>query len=236
VDTIEAIREQLCNTGVIDVTALTWGCTDAPGNDPTDLQGTLQSILYKLNNLSLNFPTQFSADFTVENVDDGSPCLGKSISLATPLNTDRLVATSVDDTEPGTLIEKLVPGNNIDFDIITEPGKLIINSSSTDTQGKVYADGSDTTLGFLDEKMIGVPGDIVSIQTIYNPATEQVEVSAVVDEEQWVINMIELINTNSELKELFCSLVASCPSPCDPPSNVQAVLVTGTTTTTTTLV
>ena len=51
----------------------------------------------------------------------------------------------------------------------------------------------------------------------------------------FVNQFIDLINSDSVLKQRFCELVSSCPSPCTAPSNVQAIYVgSGSSTTTTT--
>lgn len=224
VETINALKTRVCLSPTFDINALTWGCISKPSSSTTNLQAAFQSILTKVDILSDNSPT-FSSDFTVTLIDSGNACLGKHVALATPLNSDRFVASNEDDDSPSTLIDKLEAGDNIILDDTTTPGKIIIASTSTDTQGRVYADITDNTLGYLDQKLEGSVGDYVTVTTNYDSINKKVEVAAFIDKRGLLLTLLEIIRTDEQVRTTFCTLFTQCPSPCQPPQNVQALYV-----------
>lgn len=238
VDTVNKIKTRLCQTPTFDINALTWTCTTKPSNNATDLQAAFQSILSKLDSISQNLPTFDLSDFNVANVDNGNLCLGKLISLAGGTVTDKFVAVDSSDTTPGYLASKLVAGANITLDTTTVPGTMIINSSGgggADEKVKAFS-GDPTPTNFLDEKVEGATGNFgLSIGTANNTVDGKVTFTPNVNMPQFIIGLIETLQENNELFELWCALNSSCPSPCSPPSNIVVEFNDdGPTTTTTT--
>ena len=225
VDTIGKIKTRLCLSPTFDINALTWSCITKPSSTTTDLQGAFQSVLTKIDILSAKIPN-FSSDFTVNNVSDGQPCLGKTIALAQSLNVDRFVASNSGDTSPGTLADKLQAGTGMGLDYTTTPGKVILNAAPS-SQGKVYANTVDDTLGFLDQKMQGKgsPDGILNLITVYNGATKKVDINPTIDTTVLLESLLYLLETDSVLKARFCAIVASCPSGCAAPQNPQATYI-----------
>ncbi len=224
-DTIIKIRTRVCLSPTFDINALTWGCIEKPSSTTTDLQSAFQSVLSEIDTLSENAPT-FSEDFTVENVDDENPCLGKVISLATPLNQDRFVASTALDASPGTLIDKLEEGDGIGLDSTTTPGKIIISADAS-SNGTVYAGVGDTVLGVLEQKIQGKGSDdgILSIGGTYNVSTKKLDLKPSIDTTLLLEALFTLLETDTELKERFCTIVNSCPSGCTAPQNAQATYI-----------
>lgn len=232
-DTVIKIRTRLCLSPVFDINALTWTCITKPSTDTTDLQAAFQALMTKVDTLSQQIITQFSGDFNVSLTDGGQPCLGKSLNLATPLNQDRLVASNVADTTPGTLIEKLQAGTNITLDDTTTPGKVIINASGTTDDKTVKANVGGAS-GFLDDKLKGGTDNGININVSYSPGDDKIAIEPEVDISALAQNILTIIDGNEELRTILCQIIAGCPSPCDPPQNAQAIFVNTTTTTTTT--
>lgn len=239
VTTIGLITTRLCNTGIIDNSAISWGCVTAPtGNQ--NLQDAIQNIVTQLNTVSRATPFQWSADFTVTNVDSGNTCLGKHIALATPSTQDRFVAATTSDSSPGTLQAKVTAGTNITLDFITTPGQMIINSTGGVGTGdhKVLIDGTDTTADYIGNKTISNPAilGVTVIPTIdmSTPANHKLALGVNIDPVTLFTALLQAVGTDAGLKTLFCSVVASCPSPCSAPSNVTVTYTSGTTSTTTT--
>ncbi len=225
VTTIDLITTALCDTDSFDGDALTLGCL-APAS--TSLQDVVQEIVDQTSTLVQNTPT-YSGDFVVTT--NGGPCDGVTISLATPLNQDRFVAVDIADTTPGTLASKLTAGTGI---TLTNNGTDIeISTAGTADSFKVKAESAGTdTEGFLETKVNGGTATGITITTNYNPTTEQVDILPSINPSELFTFLLNQLDGDSELYDLFCAKLANCPSPCDPPSDVQAVAVNTTSTTT----
>lgn len=115
VETIDLIKTRLCLTPTFDNDNLSSSCFSVP-SDSTDLETLIQTMLDGLDNLQQNYVTFDGSDFTVAPTDVGDPCAGITVSLATPINQDRFVASNASDTDPGTLVSKMISGGSIAFD------------------------------------------------------------------------------------------------------------------------
>lgn len=224
INTINKIKVRLCQSPVFDINALTWTCVNKPSSTTTDLQAAFQSVLAEIATLKQNLPTFDNAQFTVSNVDNGNLCLGKSVqitSLSSP--TDRFVAVNVSDTSPGYLATKLQAGANITLDSVSVVGKVIISSSGSGVSDeKVKLNLSDPTAGYLVDKIVAGPIDNgITINVVPDTGTGELKISASLDMATLIINMFNEIDNNPEFSTLLCNLMAKCPSPCEPPSNVN---------------
>jgi hypothetical protein len=232
VATVNAIKTRLCQTPTLDNDNLTSSCITIPSTD-TDLEGLLQNMLDKLDSLSENFPTFDSGDFSVS----GSGCGGKTVALATPINQDRFVAANASDSSPSTLINKIV-GVGCTVDDTTTAGKITITvSSSSVSDGKVKADSADASADYLINKVeAGASVSGVGLDVSYNATTDKIKIAPTLDPEDMLNALLTYLeeNPSSSIAERLCAIIASCPSPCDGPTNVQAVAVSSDTTTTTT--
>lgn len=227
VTTIGLLTTAVCATDAFDGTALTLGCIDPA---TTSLQDVVQELVTETSSLMQVKPT-FSADFVVSSTNPSDPCAGVTIELATPLNQDRFVAVDGSDASPGTLSTKLTAGTGI---TLTNNGTdLEISTSGTADSFEVKAasDGSDTE-GFLETKLNGGTATGVTITTTYNATTEQVDIVPSINPATLFTYLLQQLDGDSELYTLFCEKVANCPSPCDAPTDVQAVAVNTTSTTT----
>lgn len=238
VNTVNKIKVRLCQTGTLDTTALTFGCVSNSVSSGTDLQGTLQNILTKITAISQVLPTQFdTSNFTVTNVDNGNPCLGKKIQLTVPSNPDRLVAATPSDTNPGTLQQKLVPGTNVTLDYITSPGFVIINNTGGVGVGdhKVAVSSTDPSPNYLGLKVV-TGGAVNGIQV--TPTVDVVNnvllLNVSVNPVTLFQALIDSLSSDPGLYASFCAATAGCPSPCDAPTNVTVTYQSGGTTTSTT--
>jgi len=237
VDTVNKIKVRLCQTGTIDTTTLTFGCVSNSVSGGQDLQGTLQNILTKVTQIAQSLPTEWSADFTVSNVDNGNLCLGKAIDLSTPSTQDRFVAATASDLSPGVLQDKLIPGTNVSLDYITSPGFVIINNTGGSGVGdhKVAVDSGDASPDYLGVKIVtGGPVNGIQVTPSVDVVNDVVLLNVSVNLVTLFQSLIDVLSSNSELYANFCTAVAGCPSPCDAPSNVTVTYLSGTTSTTTT--
>lgn len=225
ITTIGLITGVLCETDAFDGTALTLGCL-APAT--TDLQDVVQELVTQTNALIQNTVT-YSGDFTV--TPNGDPCDGVTLSLATPVNLDRFVAVDALDPTPGTLVDKLSAGSGITFTNLGN--QLNISTAATPDSFKVKADSGGTdTEGFLENKVNGGSAAGVTITTNYNATSEQVDILPSINPSELFTYLLNQLDGDPDLFELFCSKLVNCPSPCDPPADVQAVAVNTTSTTT----
>lgn len=232
VDTILKIRDRLCLTPTWDASPINWYCVTEPSNS-TDLGEAMQNILTQIKVVSDASPT-FSDDFVVSLVDPLNSCGGVNVSLAIPLNQDRFVAATAGDSSPGTLQTKLIQGTGVTLDFST-PTQVTISTSATSDDHLVLANSADDTPGFLDEKLNGSSQYGVSISPSYNGGTKQVDLLLSINPEALFDILLDQLVTDSALYAKFCQKVANCPSPCDAPTNVQAIPGISPTTSTTTL-
>lgn len=225
VDTINKIKTRLCLSPTFDINALTWNCLTKPSTTTTNLQDAFQTVLDAIDDLKASMPTFDSGDFVVTPTNISDECEGKTVALATPIDQDRYVAVDGSDTSPGTLVQKLTAGTNITLDTTTTPGTMIINSSGgVAVDEKVKAFSSDPfPSSFLNNKVEGDTNDGVTISTSNNLTLGKVTFTPSIDWSIFIPALVDAINNDPDLKELFCTLVSSCPSPCEPPTNVQAV-------------
>lgn len=236
VSTVNKIKTRLCQAPIFDINALSWNCVSKPSTTTTDLQSAIGALLAKLDVLSQNAST-FSSDFTVTATDPVAPCLGKTISLSTSI-ADRKVAATPTDNIPGTLQDKIFAGTGITLDF-TNPTRVTINSSSTGgpSDGKVKTDSLDPTADYLSTKIVtgGVTNGIAIVPTL-DGAGHLIKLINTVDPIALFSALLTAASTDPTLKAQFCSLVASCPSPCAAPGNISVVYggTTSSTTTTTT--
>ena len=237
VSTVNKLIIRTCQAPTFDINALTWGCVTKPNNVTTDLQSAFQSVLTQVTTLTQNAYT-FSPDFVI-TAAGGDPCLGKVVSLAVPLDQDRFVAATPADVSPGTLQDKLVAGTNVSLDYFATLGKVTINASTAGAgDGLSFADSGDATKDFLINKIIGAsPNFGISITPALDVtnASHKVVLNVNIDANAFVTSLLNTISSSQTLTAQFCTLVNSCPSPCQAPGNVTVTYSSlGTTTSTTT--
>ncbi len=206
VQTITKILDVLCGLAEFDPGNITWGCT---GAEPADLEAGIQQIVDSLDVLLQNNAT-YSADFVVTATNGLDPCDGVTISLATPINQDRFVASNAIDATPGTLIDKLSPGTNITLDDTTTPGLVIINSTADSYT--VKANTADAAAGFLDTKITGQVDATGSIEIVesYNAGTDTLDLTPLINENAFMEYIFSTIENDVTWKSRFCAIVASC--------------------------
>jgi hypothetical protein len=209
-----------------------------PSTVTGDLQDAFQTVLTSVSSHTQNFPAQFSSDFSITNIDNGNPCLGKLVSLSVPSSQDRFVASTAIDTSPGTLQDKLVGGTGITLDFTTSPGEAIINAdTSSGSDGQVYVDVTDTVKNFLISKVEGGSSSlgvtIVPSIDATNPS-HTLKLNLNIDTNTLVLGILSAITASPTLQTAFCNAINSCPSPCSAPTNVTVTYNSGTTTTSST--
>jgi len=100
----------------------------------------------------------------------------------------------------------------------------------------VLADSSDTVPDYLIGKLeAGATAFGVSISPFLDTTntSHQIALNTNIDPVALFTALLNALDDDSGLKQLFCSQVYSCPSPCSAPSNVTVTYQSGTTTTTT---
>lgn len=226
-ETILLMRNRLCQSPIFDINALTFGCITKPSTNTLDLQGTIQSILTKLDAITKAFPTFNPTQFTSTFVNPLNQCLGVQISLTNPgsgSGTDRLVAATATDSNPGTLIDKLVEGTGINLDF-TNPEQCVISISPSfqPVDEKVKASSTDPTAGFLDQKIkaTGQPSLGLTMGSSFDPGDNKVNISTTINPTTLAQAILEAIQDDTDLQAIFCALVNACPVACVPPSNVS---------------
>lgn len=223
--TVIKIRDLTCTKPSLDINALTFGCTTKPSSVATDLQGTLQSILTKLNTMSLAFPSFDPDYFATSLVNPSNTCSGIKVSLAEDIApSDRLVAANNADTVPGTLIDKIDGAGGITVSVVS--GQLIIDGTGvagggSSSDGKVKANTADPTADFLDVKTKGVVDDSgLSLTTSYDSTDHRLAITGGIDIDILAQKIIDAIGADEDLKAALCNLISTCPISCAPPTNV----------------
>lgn len=233
VTTIGLLTNYVCLLPTFDVDLITFGCV----TEGTDLQETLQNTISKLSTVATNYIADADPSyFTLDWVDDSNHCLGKILSFDEGLVSDRLVASNSSDLSPGTLYDKLAEGTGISLDFATSPGQVIISSSATPTY-TVLTSNTDSTDGYLIEKIIGTSGSIFTVtisEDISDLSDHKTKIAVNADMYLLSESILNTINSNPTLYTIFCQMVNACTSACPAPLNLVATHPTTSTTTTTT--
>lgn len=224
--TVIKLRDRINLLPTFNINDLSWNCIAKPSVTNIDLMSAFQAVLDKIDDLAATMPVFDAGDFNVVMTDPEDACAGKTVALQTPLNVDRYVAVDGSDLTPGTLVQKLEAGSNITFDTISTPGKLIINSTGggSDTF-TVKASSLGVAAGFLDAKIAGVSNDGITISTYFDGGEDKLIIAPSVETDVLLDNILTLIETDAVFKARLCAIVASCPTPCSAPQNVQVVVV-----------
>ena len=220
-DTVIKIRNRLCQVPTFNAGNIaSQTCFLIKADD--SLETVISAIAGQLTVIGSGAIRQVdTTQFSLSDIDPAKPCAGKKLSLNAGM--DRKVTVTDNDQAAGTLSEKIVAGPNINLDIISTPGKMIISSSGgAASDEKVKSAAADPTPGYLSEKITGSEDGDIKISA--NMASNQVKISASLNYTQVITRMLDTISDDAELKGLLCDLIRSCPSPCAPPSNVQIVL------------
>lgn len=223
VSTVNKIKTRLCLSPTFNAGNLA-AATCVSYNGSSTLEQVLDATIAQVNTLSLNTVRAFNnSQFTVTLIDPSQPCLGKQISLAAA-NIDRLVALNSADLTPSTLDNKFVAGTNVTLDFgIANAGKVTISAvGGSSSDEKVKVNGSDATADYLQNKVVGST-DMVSVTVLPINSDSQLKISANLDMDALINFILDEILDDETLKTKFCTLVSSCPSPCDPPTNVQVI-------------
>lgn len=223
VDTVNKIKIRLCLSPTFNAANLT-AATCVSYSSSSTLEQVLNATISQVNTLSTETIRGFNnSQFIVTPIDSSQPCLGNKISLAVA-NIDRLVALNSADLTPSTLDNKFVAGTNVTLDFgVANTGKVTINATGgSSADEKVKVNSTDTTADYLQNKIVGST-DMVSINVFPFNSDSQLKVSANLDLEAIIDSIIQELTDNEELKIKFCTLISSCPSPCDPPTNVQVI-------------
>lgn len=242
VDTVGKIKTVLCAAPIYNNNSVNWNCVSKPNAiGQTDLTTAMNAVMAKLDNLSQNFPTFNGSQFGVSSTNPSNPCQGVTVSLNSSLS-DRLVAASVNDNAPGVLSAKIVgDGSTISVDYTSVNQGIIryIGSGGSAGNGKILADSSDTIQDYLVSK-IENSGVTSGVGIVFNldttNASHKVQPAVTVDPVALFSALLSAVSADStgNLKTLFCSVVASCPTSCAAPSNVSIVYNGSTSTTTST--
>lgn len=223
-NTIIKIRTRLCQTPVFLASNLASSTCVSFGPSST-LEDVIEAQNALLDDLADSSIRGASSDFIIDYIDSGNHCLGKTISLNTSV-VDRKVALNNADLTPGTLFDKLAQGTNVTLDFgVANPGKVTISATGgTSTDEKVKINASDPTPGYLLSKLTGSTTSL-TLTTVTPLSATQAQVTVTLNGPAVANVILDAIEEDDDLKARFCALVASCPSPCGVPTNVQAIQV-----------
>lgn len=213
--TVIAIRDRLCLTPSIDLGSLNFGCVL-----PTQTFQTLtQNILNNISGLNQAKAVFDPTSFNIDKVDPSNNCAGVKISLKGAVTSDRLVAASPTDLNPGTLLDKLDHDSNITITLVGEKVKIGLANANTLLDEKVKVNGADPQAGYLIDKIIAVGTSPLSLGA--GVLNNQVQISGSINVGALVPLIFDIIEQDSELKARFCALVNACPATCSAPTNAS---------------
>jgi len=166
VETIELIKTRLCETPTYDFSLISWGCW---GTQPASFQEFIAKTVSYLNSLN-SVKYQFdNSDFTLTAVDPMNPCDGQVVSLATPLNVDRFVASNASDLSPSTLVDKLTSVGSISLD---DSSNTDISIDVTDKDyGDITVTGSGNTWTIDNDAVTFAKMQNISTSTLLGRST-----------------------------------------------------------------
>lgn len=224
VDTVTKIRTRLCQLPTFAAANLNLStCVQFSG--ASTLEDVIDAQNSAIDQVSQDAITQTTTDFILTQVDPFQPCLGMKLALNSSI-VDRNVALNGADITPGTLLDKVAAGTNITLDFgILNAGKLTISSSAgAVADEKVKATATDPTAGFLNTKLTGGTNGGITIG-VSASSPSLLAVAPSVNFEALINAIFDEIEDNETLKARLCSIISTCPSPCDPPTNVQVTYV-----------
>lgn len=217
-NTVIKIRDYVCQLPSFDIDDVVWtNCISNPNpNGGSDITSAIQTLvtfnnLSYVNRVTYWDPTYFDVSFT----SPSDPCSGLSVSLQTGLAFENnQVALNALDNSPNYLLSKMLPGTNINFDIISTPGSVIVNAEVTDD--KVKANAADTSSGYLIDKVDGKSDSTSSLAIVesYNSITDTVDLTPSINFGNLVNQILNFITNNgtsySQLQSIICSM-QPCP-------------------------
>lgn len=213
VSTIGKIKTRLCQSPTFNSNNVTWGCVSSPSDDE-DIEEAITNINTAITTSLQALPT-FSGDFIVTATNVSDPCAGVTVSLATPLNQDRFVASTASDSSPGTLQSKVTAGTGITLDFLSTPGQMIVSADSAVLDYKVKASSGDDDPGFLDQKIEGSDSSGITLTPIYNSITKQLDLTLAVNTSALFDLLLDELIPGTDLYNKFCTKVSLCPCNCD---------------------
>lgn len=206
VDTINKIKTRVCLSPTYSIGATTWDCFTTP----TDFQSVVNLLVAQANIAKKHDAVFDSNIFAV--TDNG--CNGRAVTLQAGFSgSDRLVASDASDSNPGTLADKLTPGTNITLDNTTSPGHIIVNAAPS-LNDKVKANTSDTTAGYLVDKLQGASTDGIDLTAVANIGNTQVVLTPTLDFSVLATKFFDQVEGDPDLYARFCSLICGC-QPCN---------------------
>lgn len=221
VDTIIKIRTRLCQTPTFSAANLAVStCVQFSGS--STLEDVIDAQNSAIDQVSQASITAITSAFTLTPVDVLEPCLGMELGLNTSV-VDRRVALDNADLTPGTLFDKVVAGTNVTLDFgILNAGKLTISATGgVPADEKTKATALDPSAGFLDAKLIGGTNGGLTISATPTVTNDQIQIMPNIDFNVLVNLIFDEIEADDDLRDRFCAIVASCPSPCDAPSGIS---------------
>lgn len=203
VDTINKIKDRLCQGVVYDINSTNWSCI----SQPADFQGVINSLVEEVQTLISNDVVFDNNVFAVTT--DG--CNGRTVTLQEDFaGTDRLVASDSADTTPGTLADKLAAGSNITLSNVAVAGKIQINATVVNDQ--VKTNPSDTS-GYLTDKVTGDSTNGVTIAKTVAVDNSHIILTPSLDFSYINTQWFDAVENDPDLYARFCTLICGC-KPC----------------------
>lgn len=203
--TIGLLRSYVCgldtfNAGSISSTCLT---------PQTSLDAWFQQLVNIADSNAANSFTAVDASMTATS---SGPCSGFTIGVDPAWTGLSKVATSSQDTTPGTLTNKLIAGTNVTFTPSAPGNQTLTIDVSLPTLNKVLVNSLDATPDYLAAKIAPAYGNWgLSTSVTTNTNNDQLVISTVVTD-PFVLaqNLINYISTDPVLLAAFCALKTQC--------------------------
>ena len=204
-DTITLLTTYVCALEKFDSSVVTTTCL----TPKTNLQDWFQQLV---DIADLNAANGFTAlDSSMTSTSNG-PCSGFTIGVDPTWTGLRNVAASVQDTTPGTLSDKLLPGTNVTLTPSAPGNQTLTIDVAVPNDAKVGVNSSDVTPDYLVSKIPATQGTWgISLVPTVTPDNSQLKLTPTVTNPYTLVqNIINYISTNPELLAAFCALKTQC--------------------------
>lgn len=205
-DTIGLLTTYVCALDKFDAGIVTTTCL----TPQADLQYWFQELV---NAVDLFFANNFtSVDGSMTSTSIG-PCSGFMIGVDPAWTGLRNVATSAQDTTPGTLTDKLVAGPNVTLTPSAPGNQTLTIDVTLPTPNQVATTSLDTNPNYLYSKLLGGLDNTWGLSIDTQLAPDYSTLSLVPSMQNpfiFIQNLISYISTSPELLAAFCALKTQC--------------------------
>jgi hypothetical protein len=205
-ETIDLLTLYACTLPKFDASVITTTCLTPQGN----LENWIQQLV---NIADFNAANGFSAVDSSMTATSSGACSGFTIGVDPTWTGLSKVATSSQDTTPGTLTDKLIAGTNVTFTSSAPGNQTLTIDVTLPTPNQVATVALDNNPNYLYSKLLGGLDSTWGLAIIPQLSQDYSTLAMVPNMQNpfnFVQNLINYISTDPTLLAAFCALKTQC--------------------------